>query len=180
MLAARMGRSGHSPSWRKAPALEETPFKYPENSKRKMGSSLTLQEDKAQHLGRLPPGVLGAMERFGRKVGRPRGSHPGSTQLRFASHPPGDKFSTSQVRQPGIVCRCPTWEGCVGQVLPEVLRVPEGPGGGSPPPHRKLSAILHLCLHPLCQSVLSGVPNMCIDAFQPSGDGLALIQRALG
>lgn len=70
MLAARMGRSGRSPSWRKVPALEETPFKYPENSKRKMGSSLTLQEDKAQHLGRLPPGVQGAMERFGRKVGR--------------------------------------------------------------------------------------------------------------
>lgn len=38
ILTAQMGRSGHSPSWRKASALEKTSFKCPENLKRKMGS----------------------------------------------------------------------------------------------------------------------------------------------
>ena len=126
----------------------------------------------------------GLKERLGE---RPRGSNPSSSQPCFASHHPGGTFCTSQVQQPGSVCRCPTWEGRVGQVLPRVLWVPEGPGGGSPPLHPKLNTTLCLCLHSLCQSVLSptatggsGVFNMCTDAFQPSGDGLALIQKALG
>lgn len=163
--------------------MEETSFKCPENSERKMGSSLTLQEEKAQHLGKLPPGVQGAMERFERKVGRETKRQQSWLLAALFCLTPSRRQTL--VQQPGSVCRCPTWEGCVGQLLPRVPWVPKGHGGGSLPPHPKLNTIL--CLHPLCQPVLSptttggsGVFNTCIDAFQPSGDGLALLHRALG
>lgn len=167
-----------SPSWRKIPALEETSFKRPENSKKKDGKFINAAGGESS--------VSWQASNCCARGKRPRGSNSGPSQPCSASHHPGGKFCTSRIQQPGSVCRCPTQEGRVYEVLLRVLWMPKGHSGGSSPPHPKLTTVLCLCLHPSAslssphQQRVHRDINMCSDSLQLSGDSLALIQEDLG